>query len=249
MEISNYTTRIISEIYNLYFVKKEMSTKTFIAADKIKKDLTGKEIPEIDMDRVFYYDTSFKGDVFYADEVQNIDIKCAYCSLMKNKGLISEDTFNYVISLNKPERLAALGMIASRKKIYIHEASGKVIQAEPKISPLAPFFFWCVQETEKIIQSCKNQILMDSFLFSWVDGIYYLNANDNYRKITQMHLKRDFNLGSSFQRLTNFEVIKEDEYYDVSFLNEKQTPKTFSIPLPESFLLRQIVAHLLTSPQ
>lgn len=166
MEVSNYTTRIRSEKYNLYFIKKEMTSKTFIAADKIKKDLAGKQVPEVDMNRVFYYDTSFKGDVFYADEVYNIDLKCAYCSLMKNHNLISQETFNYVNSLSKPERLAALGMIASKKRIFVHEANGKTLPARIEVNPLAPFFFWCVQETEKIIQSCKNQILLDSFLFS-----------------------------------------------------------------------------------
>ena len=247
MEISNYTTKIIAKGYNLHFVKSEHGNRVFSAYAKIKADLKDKPLPVLDMERNCYYDTSFKGDAFYSDRVYNIDIKCAYCTILLNAGYITQKTFDYINKLPKEERLAALGMLASRKDIFHHNARGYVVKMEERISPLSNFFYYCVQKTEDIIQSCKNQILMDSFLFSWVNGIYYLNDNANYQKITQDHLKKDFNLESSFKLLTDFEVKLKNDFYKISF-NEPDNPdpKKFNIPLPESYLKKRIIHHLLT---
>lgn len=245
IEISNYTTKIISKSYNIHFLKTEQSNRVFAAAAKIKNDLKGIEIPDLDMSRNKYYDTCFKGSGFYTDKVWNIDIKSAYSSILKNAGYISEETSLYIEKLPKLERLAALGMLASKKEIYVHSASGAVIKMEDRINPLSNFFFYCVQETEKIIQMCVNQILYDAFLFSWVDGIYYLNHNPEYHILTQQYLKREFNLDSTFQQLTNFEVTLKKEFYNISFIDQKTRPKIFNIPIPETELKKKIIAHLL----
>ena len=245
IEISNYTTKIISKSYNIHFLKTEQPNRVFAAAAKIKNDLKDFEVPEIDMTRTKYYDTCFKGGAFYADKVWNIDIKSAYTSILKNAGYITEETSLYIQNLPKLERLAALGMLASRKEIYVHSASGAVIKMEERINPLSNFFFYCVQETEKIIQMCVNQILYDAFLFSWVDGIYYVNHNPEYHILTQQYLKRDFNLDSTLQQLTDFEVKLHKEFYNISFIDEKMKHKVFNVPIPETELKKKIIAHLL----
>ena len=246
LETSNYTTKIISDTYNVYFLKGIQSNQTFAAAAKIKSDLKNTEIPVIDMARNCYFDTGFKGEGFYSDRVYNIDIKNAYPSILYNAGFIKLSTYEYLNKLPKKNKLAALGMLASKKDIFHHSKTGEVFKMEERISPLSNFFFYCVQETENIIQSCKNQILMDSFLFSWVDGIYYLNHNDNYRSITQNHLKKDFNLDSSFQVLTDFEVQLKKEHYKINFIDAKQKNKIFNIPLPQTKLKKEIIHYLLT---
>lgn len=247
MEISNYTCKIISESLIITFMRKAQSNKVFSAAAKITKDLQGKPIPDINPNRNFYYDTSFKGDVFYADSVQMVDIKSAYATIMRNEGLITEKTYQYVNSLPKADRLAAIGMIASRKDIFHITADGKTKQMPPRISELAPFFFYCVQKTDDIIQCIKNQILYDSFLFSWVDAVFFISPFDSHKKITQDYLKRDFNLDSTAQNLTNFEVIlkPQHEHYLVKCTDEKGRQKPFIIPLPESYLKKQIIAYSL----
>lgn len=248
MEVSNYTTRIISKSYNIHFMKGEQSSRTFAAAAKVKKDVSDCVLPEIDMSRNSYYDAVLKGEVFYADTVYNIDIKNAYPSILYNNGYISTATYEYINKLDKEEKLAALGMLASRKEIFHHNRSGDIVRIEERVNPLSNFFFFCVQKTEHIIQSCKNQILMESFLFSWVDGIYYINHNENYRSITQMHLKKDFNLESSFQVLTEFEVQLKKDHYSITFKDEKGNKKLFNIPLPESNLKIRIIGHLMSKP-
>lgn len=246
MEVSNYTTRIISQNYNLYFVKKEQANRVFAGYAKIKSDLKDKVLPEIDMSRNRYYDTCFKGEGFYSDLVHNIDIKNAYPSILFNAGYIRKETFDYLNKMAKQDKLAALGMLASRKDIFSYSRSGAIIKTEERISPLSNFFFYCVQQTEFIIQSCKTQIFQDYFLFSWVDGIYYLNDNPELQQVCQWYLKEKFNLDSTFQKLTNFEVILKKDSYKIKFLDEKERNKVFNIPLPETELKLKIINYLLT---
>lgn len=246
LEVSNYTTRITSERHNVYFMKGEQSNRAFAAASMLKSDLKGIVPPDIDMKKNNYYDTNFKGKEFYSDIAFNIDIKQAYANILFNKKYISKKTFLYLSRLPKMDRLAAVGMLASRKDVFEHDKNGNVKSHGEIINPLSNFFFYCVQETENIIHDIKNKILQNSFLFSWVDGIYYLNDNDSYREITQTYLLEEYGLKSTFKKLTNFEVkIKNKDYYQITFKEEPEKEKVFNIPFPETQIKKQIIDYLL----
>lgn len=245
MQISNYTTKIISQHYNVSFIKAMQSNRVFAAASKLKKDLSQITVPDIDMKKNCYYDTNFKGTDFYSDLAFNIDIKHAYANILYNKGLISKDSFIYLSRLPKQDRLAAVGMMASRKVCFSHGRDGHIKDFHEIVNPLSNFFFYCVQETENIIHDIKNKILQESFLFSWVDGIYYLNDNKSYQEITQQYLKDEYNLNSTFKKLTEFEVSVKRNSYKISF-KENEDYKKFNIPFPEMEFKKQICDYLLT---
>lgn len=247
MEVSNYTTRITSECYNLYFVKNEQSLRTFAAAAKIKSDLMKvKDPPVIDISRVSYFDTNFKHE-FFSDVCHNIDLKSAYASILYNSGYITGSTYKYLSGLDKMERLAAVGMCASRKEIFYHDKNGNIKSHSETVNPLSNFFFFCVEKTGNIIEDLRQQIFRESFLFSWVDSIYYLNDNPNYRTICQEYLIEEYNLESTFKNLFEFEVKMKNEFYKIQFREEGKTRvKQFNIPYPETKLKRQIINYLLT---
>jgi len=245
MVISNYTTKIISQNHNVTFVKSMQSNRVFAAAAFLKKDLHGKPIPEIDMKKNCYYDTQFQGQSFYSDLAFNIDIKHAYANILHNDGLITKKTFDYLSALPKKDRLAAVGMLASRKVTFDHGKDGKIYNFREEVNPLSNFFFYCVQKTENIIHDIKSKILRESFLFSWVDGLYYLNDNTAYKNITQEYLADEYKLQSTFKELTEFEVKIKNNSYRISF-NEQGLKKTFNIPFPEMKLKKEICDYLLT---
>jgi len=245
MTISNYTTKIESENHNVTFVKSMQSNMVFAAAAFLKSDLKDIPIPDIDMKKNCYYDTSFTGKQFYSDLAFNIDIKHAYANILHNDGFITGDTLKYLNRLSKKERLAAVGMIASRKVIFNHGKDGKIHGFTEIVNPLSNFFFYCVQKTENIIHDIKNKILKESFLFSWVDGLYYLNDNPAYQKIVQEYLKDEYGLESSFKKLTEFEVKIKNNSYRIGF-KEDENLKTFNIPFPEMKLKQELCNYLLT---
>ena len=95
MQVSNYTTKIISEPYNVSFVRGLQSNRVFAAASYLKKDLAGKKIPNVDMKKCDYYDTNFRGLEFYSDRCFNIDIKQAYATILYMDGFITKKTYDY----------------------------------------------------------------------------------------------------------------------------------------------------------
>ena len=247
LTITNYTTRIESENYNVYFMKNAQSNMTFAAAAKIKKDLKEHKPPTIDMDKNVYFDSSFKGE-FFSDYAWNIDLKSAYATILFNDGYIKKETFEYLTKLPKAARLAAVGMCASRKTIFYHDANGRVKSFKEEINPLAPFFFYCVQKTEAIIKDLRNKLFGDTFLFSWVDSIYYLNENDTYYNIAIEYLREEYNIQATWKKLENFEVQAKKRNYRVMFdelKEDKKKRKIFNVPYPETLYKKKIINYLL----
>ena len=242
LTISNYTTRIESENYNVFFMKTAQSNRVFIAAQMIKKDIKNCNPPYIDMEKNIYYDLNCRQD-FFSEKVFNIDIKNCYATLLRNGGYISEKTHRYISLLPKKDRLAAIGMLASHKQVFKHNSKGEVIDYKEIISPLTPYFYWCVQTTQNIIIDCKLNIIKDFFLFSWVDGIYY--NSEHYKNIIQKHLLDEYNLTTSYKELTNFEVKKKPNKFYIQFY-ENNRLKYFNIPLPDNQFRRSIANYLLT---
>lgn len=243
MTLSNYTAKIetINPAYNAYFMKSEQSKKVFVAGKMIEKDLLGCKMPDVDMSKNEYYSLGLIRP-FYSDVMYNIDIKSAYATILYNDGYLSGKTFKYINKLDKQERLAALGMIASKKEIFEYSRSGRVTKHEEVINPLSPFFYYCVQKTNDIILDLKNKIMMNSFIFSWVDGIYY---NDNScTNVAKEYLNDEYRLNSTTKELTEFEAEKKEQFFDITFM-DNGVKKEFAVPIPESNLKRKIISHLL----
>lgn len=239
--VSNYTTKLESEIQKLHFIKKAQSRKMFTIYQKIKSEL--KQLPEqINIKNIKYYQTNFNYSDLYADKIYQIDIKSCYPNILLNKGLISNETFNLMSKLNKQDRLSSIGMLASKKNIFSYNQFGEweheVIQSE-----YSDYFFYCVQETYKIMDSCKN-ILDGEFLFSWVDAIYFTGGNFYADKIIR-YLKEIHNLESSYNILREFEVELKANYYKLRY--KKDGIATYmNIPLPSQKEKENLLNYLLT---
>lgn len=171
MTSSNYTTKLKSEIINRTFVATKQSKRTFAAFAKLKSDLKNLKVPNVPAESVRYFEHDFRKDSYFP-EVVNIDLKSAYARIFYNDKMITEETFKYFNSCKKQERLASVGMLASRKKVFQFE-NGKPVSYVENISELSGFFFYCVKRTHEIMSELKR-ICGDKYLFTWVDGIYFL---------------------------------------------------------------------------
>lgn len=244
LELSNYTAKITSDLYNIYFLKTEQSNQTFAAGAMLKAELKNVPPPDIDMNKNIYFNTNFNGIDFYADKVFNIDIKSAYASILYNEGYISLKLLRYLSKLPKQARLASVGMLASRKTKFIYTAGNDEPQKIEIVNPLSPFFYFAVQKTENIISDLRQNILKESYLFSWVDGIYF--NNHNYVKVCERWLLEEYKLKSTFKELDTFEVKTKKDFYRITF-NETESGKSknFAVPLPETYFKKAMVNYLM----
>lgn len=238
--VTNYTTHFESELRNILFQKEHRSISMFAAYSKIKRDIEGKNLPHVDPDKLKYYMSGFRGDQIYSDKIYNIDLKSAYATILFNKGILTKRTYNYLAKLPKMERLVSVGMLASRKNTFHFNNKGQIISETEIISPYANFFFSAVKETYDVMQKCKL-ILGNSFLFSWVDGIYF---SDRHHKTTIMNMLKAMNLKASFSVLHEFEIEMNHEYHRLSYMKEGHK-KYFVIPTSTGYLNRnKIISYL-----
>lgn len=170
MTCSNYTITVEAGEIARKFVAVMQTNRTFAAFSKIKSNVKAIEPPIIKREDIVYFVHDFKKNAFYSNVI-NIDLKSCYATVLFNDGMITEDTFNYLSKCNKQERLASVGMLASKKKKFKFN-SGEIYDFDETVSPTSPFFFYAVKRTYEIMSELRA-IIGQSYLFTWVDGIYF----------------------------------------------------------------------------
>lgn len=211
------------------FVAVMQSNRTFAAFAKIKSNVKNMQPPIINRDEIIYFVHDFRKSAFYPN-VTNIDLKSCYATVLFNDGMITEDTFKYLSSCNKQERLASVGMLASKKKRFKFN-SGEIYDFDETVSPTSPFFFYAVKRTYEIMSELKA-IIGDSYLFTWVDGIYFSNpekAKECEDYLTSIGFKY------TTEELQDFDLKVMEHKIMLVFqkFNEKKqafAPKIFNLP-------------------
>lgn len=178
LELTGYTDKITDQSGNSTIVApSDMRNQVFIASKKIIKDYNESEIIIENIPRGAIHYFSHKRKPFQYDEAVIIDIKAAYPSILKSTGIITEDTYEYLMNLRKSERLKSIGMLATKKiKLKLNQN-----QEKPEIIPTeegkyADLYFYAAYEIGEILKQCEN-IAKGEFLFFWFDGIYLKGRN------------------------------------------------------------------------
>jgi hypothetical protein len=205
------------------------SNRCFAAYAKVKKDIKDKDVPEIDKEDLCYFEHDFKATC-RIDKVFNIDLKSAYATILLLDGFITKDTYMYLTSLPKHDRLASVGMLASQKKVFAFDRFGTIRTYEHSISPLENFFYYAVKRTFEIMQDLRV-LLRRSYLFTWVDGIYFTPDMDGLMGCED-YLRR-IGFRYSEEILTDWNVRVVSGAVKLSFIKEGRI-KSFSLPARQS---------------
>jgi len=239
LSCSNYTTGIRSDIINMKFVSKKHNPKTFSAFAKLKADLKNLPIPNITTESVRYFEHDFRKNCYYP-EVINIDLKSAYSRILYIDKLISDDTFSYFNGLEKQERLAAVGMLAGRKRIFVFE-KGKPISHKEEVNPMSGFFFYCVKRTQEIMAELKK-ICEQNYLFTWVDGIYFLPDKKIVKKCEDY--LNEIKFLYRIDNLQDFRIIMSNEKPFLTFIKNGELKK-FNLPAIQTAFKRIIIDSII----
>jgi hypothetical protein len=242
-QISNYTTQIETPSKIIRFNDRMLSNRAFAGYSKIKKDLaeyTANEVPTIDKFSLDYFQTYIEGDIFKR-QCFLVDIKSAYATILLNDGFISHETFKYINTLPKKDRLACVGMLASHKNVFKFQGK-ELLETGKIINPLENYFWYCVKRTSEIMNNVRSET---NPLFFWVDGIYFKTQSDARRakeilkaekylfsekKIFYFSAKtKTNNFGDSYNKIQFYEGPQELGFTEI---NKKELDfKTFAIPV------------------
>lgn len=201
IRITNYSTKVETETETYFFSEDKPDKNVFSFFNKMKTDIAG----EYRNFKRYYKYFDFSGIKRAKKDFYAVDINSAYLTVLKNEGLISENTYKHIFRAtngkNKDSRLKAVGMFAKNPiEIFYHR--GKVFSIVSKKDPFEWVFFLAVQKTFEAMEAVKKEIGKD-FLFYWVDGIF---TNGDPEKIIGILKKYGFN--SKIERIENFHYEK-----------------------------------------
>jgi hypothetical protein len=233
LKISNYTMEIISDLYNIQFLHSMRSNRCFAAHAKVKSCVKNLEVPVINKGELEYFMHNFNGD-YFSPHVVCIDIKSAYATVLYNDGFINKETYQYLNKIDKMDRLAAVGMLASQKNCFDYDGNGDLIDFHQDISPLAGFFFHCVKRVGDIMNDLKKMSGND-YLFTWVDGIY-LKPNDEYLYTIAPYLEAN-NFNFRVEICYQFTVRVANGKVRLTFWKEDKTKEGFDICKRKAFVI------------
>jgi len=239
MTLTNYTCLIESRIGSYHFLKHMLKPSVFSATKALKRymDSSLNDIGQIDRNTMKYYSAKVVTKPLYKHKAYNIDIKAAYPTCLYNAGLIDHKMYTSLMSLNKDERLAAIGMMASRKRVF-NFVEGEVESYEDTEDVYSKYFFYCVQTISEIIWKCEI-ISGNDFIYSWVDGLYTTNKKsaEQCRKLIA-----EYNYKCTVAEITDFYYEPLDNRVKVTFLKDGRN-KLFNIPV-ENNRLAQILKFI-----
>lgn len=238
---SNYAAHVHSIGIDKKFVQSLQSKRCFAAFAKLKSNVKEHEVPYIDKSQLIYFQHNFRASATHT-EVINLDLKSAYATCLYNAGYITADTYSYLAKISKSDRLASVGMLASKKKIFDFGRDGKPFHYEEKTSELENFFYFAVKKTYDIMSDLKA-CCGPRYLFTWVDGIYFLPDEQVISDCLYVLEKHNFKW--SCDLLTSFEVKRLDTYTKVTFKKEGKS-KRFAIPT-HSNQFKQLMADTILS--
>lgn len=239
--LTNYTQRLESDFLVSKELKEEKSIKFFIAGNKVKIDVKKKEKPTTEKHKSKFFDFNIK-DNFFCDEIYGIDITNCYASVLLNEGYISKETFNYLLGLKKLDRLGAIGMLASNKKIFSFDENNNIIDIEEITADTENYFYFAVQKTEEIMRGARELIENKSeYLFTWVDCIYF-------REQSNIQILLDYfksiNIQCKTKHYTQFLVKRQMKNFKLTFFEDEEI-KQFYIPLPQAKIKEQLEQFLI----
>ena len=222
-----YTTIIESELGKHKFVVNQYSNKVFIAKNKVRQDVInselGQRIMKTDFNTInFGVNDNFES--FRNKHILNIDISSAYVHAIYNAGLITAETFGYLQTLKKSERLPALGMLASSYTKFFYE-DGKCKEYVAHREPTANVFFMLIQEVNDVMEECR-WVLGKDYIFHWVDGIFF-DKETSTKKVRQVEkILEENNFPYKYESVRDFEFSKNDKNFVISMYKNGE-PKRY----------------------
>jgi hypothetical protein len=170
----------------------------------MKKDVGG-EIRSIP-DRIKYF--SFAG-LKPGEEIErcySVDINSAYLQVLKNEGIITENTFKLINDKTKVsaeakiDRLKSVGMFA-RNPLEIIYKNKKVFLCEPDENPYSWVFFEACKKTTDAMEKIKKEMKKE-FILYWVDGIFLRGNQDR-----AVNILGELNFPAKIEIIDNLRVI------------------------------------------
>lgn len=170
---SNYTNAIHTKEYQIKWIKEKRPKLMFVAYKKLLSDLT-KNSQALAINNGTYktenYSNMESEADFDLDHAINIDISACYPYTLYIHKLISQETLEYLLKLEKNERLPAIGMIAYQRLRYRYR-NGVLYDIQHEKGDFQNVFFWIIETVNRLFLDIK-ELAGNYYIMHWVDGVF-----------------------------------------------------------------------------
>jgi hypothetical protein len=232
VKCTNYTTEVIqNEISFLFSASKKTNFRLFGTYQTLKSQVKNIITPSyeglISYFRLNLNNILNNNSSIIIPTVINIDITAAYATTLLNKKYIDKKLFTKITALPKIERLAVVGMLATKKHIFEFKQGEQINCRVETDAQKRNIFFEASHAVNEIMEQCAI-IAGEDFLFFWVDGIY-LKTDRHKNKIQEFIAASQYNYKTEI--LKNFTAeIKENKTIFVTY-EKGEKIKTFNLPI------------------
>lgn len=218
------------------YITRQVSKRVFMGYAMIQRDLKDPEIEVIlsdmqetvdEADNSYYHNKAFVPRQY--PQALLVDLNSAYLQCLYNFGLIGDQTFNYIKTFTKHERLVCVGLLAKKKEIY-NIAKGELISVDEDVSKWRFIFNAIIQEINQIMKQCADKF--SPYLFFWVDGIYFSDQSIS-APVMEFFEKKGF--PAKVEMLSDLSVVNKMTFVEIKFLNQEGKRKIFNIPLYDPY--------------
>lgn len=202
----------------LHYIKK-IRDEVFSNVHKIKGMKTAEQLLEVKY-HAFSERLRVKHEGFTLKHYKNVaeaDITKAYYQTARNLGLISEKFYKECLDLPKNERLRLLGTIAT-KKFIVEYKKGKRTNIEIKMEKeLRRAWFIICDHVAQVMTEISEE-MGPSFLFYWVDGIYFTDTAKCRQIIRKAGEKFDFEW--KFNQIEEMTAINKEGVVEIVLIKD-----------------------------
>lgn len=190
---TTYTTLFESPEHDFkYLITDERLKKNvFIARNKIKADYLKSNIiiDEIKSNQINFYSVLPKSNII--ESCYLIDVKNAYPTALLNNDIITTETFKYLNTLSKLNKLRAIGSLAVKKTVKKFKKD-KIVNIENiPMNEIGVVFFYAAYLIGDLMFKCEI-LAKNDFLFSWFDGIYIKNNLEKAQEISNLLISEGY---------------------------------------------------------
>jgi hypothetical protein len=187
--------------------------------DKIKGMKPGDQLLDIKY-HAFANRMRVKHEGFTLKHYKNVaeaDITKAYYQTARNLGLISDEFYRECLNLPKNERLRLLGTIATQKFVSEYK-NGKRTKIDIKVDKdlRRAWFIICDHVAEVMTEISEK--LGSSFLFYWVDGIYFTDTQKARQVIRKSGEK--YNFEWKFIQVEEMTALNKEGVVEIMLIKE-----------------------------
>ena len=204
--VNNHTYSVRSKLGTYFTTDNKIPFKELSFVQQVKNHIIKNGIHKKIKDdfgknginKIKYFDHSVpKSNVKYSNDLYEIDINQAYWSTALKLGMISQELYNKGLKIQKKTRLASLGSLAKKTKVY--QFDGRVMKFKNEINQKGHtehlWFKICQQLGNAMFKAKKSA--KNNFIFYWVDGIYVrgldavVSVQDTFDKLGYEHKVRE----------------------------------------------------------